>query len=92
MPVNALIILTPWVLVVWRLTKVNLRSGPSRYGFITILSIALVITTQDGSVGLAIDHLANLPDLGRVVEYTCMTITCFSWGVTGSPHRSAGVP
>src|SRR5579859_1601254 len=82
MPVNTLIILTPWVLVAWRLTKVNLRSGPSRYGFITILSIALVITTQDGSIGLAIDHLANLPDLGRVVEYTCMTITCFSWGVT----------
>jgi hypothetical protein len=82
MHVNTLIILTPWVLVAWRLTKVNLRSDASRYGFITILSIALVITTQDGSIGLAIDHLANLPDLGRVVEYTCMTITCFSWGVT----------
>jgi hypothetical protein len=79
---DALIVLAPWVFVVWRMTKLNLRSGPSRYGLITLLSIALVNTTENKTIALAIDHLANLPDLGRVLEYTCLTITCFSWGAT----------
>jgi hypothetical protein len=79
---HAMIVLAPWVFVVWRMTKINLRSGPSSYGLITLMSIAIVNTTQDKTIALAIDQLANLPDLGRVLEYTCLTITCFSWGVT----------
>ncbi len=66
-----------WIVFVWRLPKVNLRTIREWYGFIAFLGITVVATTRNLPVAMAIDNLFGYADIGRALGYSCMVITAF---------------
>ncbi len=81
-----------WGLLAWQAPRLQLRSPRSTYTFLTLLFLALAATTQVPSAAAALDALARLPDLGRVLQYSFALLAASSWAVSATYLAPALAP